>query len=181
MSPQQIQTVVIIGVVVLLLAFRIYRQMREQRWALGSMWVMPIIVALVVILVVAGDTISGSPLAPLAAVVGLAIGFGVGMYQGNHTTLRVDKPGKAVFVKVHPIGIALVTGVLLLRFGIRWVVGGVTGQGAVGPNGLPVITPAEALIGSGLLAVALGSLIGIRWYVKRAYDAAPNVVTQTST
>jgi len=181
MSPQQIQTVAIIGVVVLLLAFRIYRQMREQRWALGGMWVMPIIVALIVLAVVAADTISGSPLAPLAAVVGLAVGFGIGMYQGNHTTLRVDKPGKAVFVKVHPIGIALVTGVLLLRFGIRWVVGGVPGQGAVGASGLPVITPAEALIGSGLLAVALGSLIGIRWYVKRAYDGAPNVVTPTST
>lgn len=154
--------------------------MREQRWAIGGMWVMPIIIGLIVILAVAGDTISGSPLAPLAAIVGLAIGVFVGMYQGNHTTLRVDKPGKAVFVKVHPIGVALLTGVFLLRVGIRWVIGGAPGQGPVGANGLPVITPAEALIGSGLFALALGSIIGIRWYVKRAYDAAPDVAPATS-
>ena len=180
MSPQQIQTIVIIGVVVLLLAYRIYSQTREQRWAVGGMWVVPIIFALVTILAVTGDTISGSPLAPLAAVVGLAIGFGIGMYQGNHTTLRVDKPGKAVFVKVHPIGIAIFMGVLLLRIGIRWVVVGAPGQGPVGANGLPVITPAEALIGSGLFALALGLIVGVRWYVKRAYDAAPSVPAPTT-
>ncbi|HEY7993987.1 MAG TPA: hypothetical protein VID24_07255 [Candidatus Eremiobacteraceae bacterium] len=181
MSPQQIQTVVIIGVLVLLVGFRIYRQTREQRWPLGSMWVMPIIFILIVIIAVAGDTISGSPLAPLAAIVGLAIGFGVGMYQGNHTTLRIDKPGKAVFVKVKPIGTAIFIGVLALRIGIRWVIGGAPGQAAVGANGLPVITPAEAIIGSGLLAVAVGSIIGLRWYVKRAYDEAPTVAAPTTT
>ena len=181
MSPQQIQTVVIIGVLILLVGFRIYRQMREQRWAIGSMWVLPIIFTLILLISVAGDTMSGSALAPLAAIVGLAIGFGIGMYQGNHMTLRVDKPGKAVFVKVRPIGTAIVIGVLALRIGIRWGIGGAPGQAPVGANGLPVITPAEALIGSGLLAVAVGLTIGIRWFVKRAYDTAPNVVTQTPT
>ena len=181
LSPQQIQTVAIIGVLVLLIGFRIYRQSREQRWSLGGMWVMPIIFILLTVVAVAADTITGSPLAPLAAVVGLAIGFGIGMYQGNHTTLRIDKPGKAVFVKVKPIGTAIFIGVLALRLGIRWIAGGMPGQGPVGPNGVPVITPAEALIGSGLLALAVGSIIGLRWFVKRAYDAAPNVVAQTST
>jgi len=181
MSPQQIQTVVVIGVFVLLIGFRIYRQTREQIWPLRRYWLSPVIYGLILALAVLPDSISGSPLSPLAAIVGLAIGFGVGMYQGNHTTLRIDKPGNAVFVKAKPIGTVIVVGVLALRIGLRWVIGGAPGQGPVGANGLPVITPAEAIIGSGLLAIAVGLIIGLRWYVKRAYDEAPNVVTQTST
>jgi len=181
MSQQQIQTAIIVGILILAVGFRIYRLNREQRWTLGGMWVVPIIFILIAVLATLGDTISGSPFAPLAAAMGLGIGFGIGLYQGNHTTLRVDKPGKAVFVKVTPIGNAIFIAVLALRIAIRWVIGGAPGQGAVGSNGLPVITPAEALIGSALLALAVGSLLGLRWYVKQAYDAAPDVATPTTT
>jgi hypothetical protein len=181
MSQQQIQTLVIVGVIILLLGFRIYRSTQEQRWTLRSLWVLPIVFILLTVVIVAGDTISGSPLAPLAAALGLGIGIGIGLYQGNHTALRIDKPGKAVFIKQKPIGIAIFIGVLALRFAIPWVVGGAPGQTAVGPNGVPVVTPAKAIIGSGLLALAVGTIIGLRWFVKQAYDAAPEVATPSST
>jgi Protein of unknown function (DUF1453) len=177
MSQQQIQTLAIVGVIIVLLAFRIWRSTREQRWALGSLWALPIVFILLTGLVVTGDTISGSPLAPLAAALGLGIGVGIGLYQGNHTALRIDKPGKVVFVKQKPIGIAIFMGVLALRIAIRWVVGGAPGQTPVGPNGVPIVTPAEAIIGSGLLALAVGTIVGLRWYVKQAYDAAPSVAS----
>jgi len=174
------QTLIIVGVIILLLGFRIYRSTQEQRWMLGSLWILPIIFILLTIFVVVGDTIAGSHFAPIAAVVGLGIGVGIGLYQGNHTTLRIDKPGKAVFIKQKPIGIAIFIGVLALRFAIRWVVGGAPGQSAVSANGVPVVTPLEAIIGSGLLALAVGTIVGLRWYVKQAYDAAPNVPNPTT-
>lgn len=181
MSSQQIQSLIVIGAIILLLGFRIYRSTREQRWTIGGMWVLPIIFLLLAIIVVVGDTMTGSRVAPLAAVIGLGIGFGIGLYQGNHTALRIDKPSKVVFIRQKPIGIAIFIGVLALRFAIRWIVGGAPGQPAVGANGVPVVTPVEAIIGSGLLAVAVGSIVGLRWYVKQAYDAAPSVATPSAT
>lgn len=176
MSQQQVQNLVQIGILVLVVAlivYRVYRQSREQRWAMSRLWMTPIIFALITIWSVYLDTVFGSMYAPFAAVAGAAVGFGIGMYQGNHTTVRVDKPGKAIFIKVTPIGIAIFLGVLALRFGIRFLAGGFGPQQAAA-NGMPVITPVEAIVGSGLLAVALGSITGLRYYVKRAYDAAPS-------
>lgn len=173
MSQQQIQTVVIIAVVVVLLAYRVYRQTREQRWPMNKLWTSTIVFAIITVFLVYTDTAFGSKLAPLAAVAGAAIGVGIGLYQGNHTTLRVDKQGGAVFIKVTPIGAAIFIGILALRIGLRYLAGGMSGQPDVTSGGMPVVPPLEALLGSGLLALALGSIAGLRWYVKRAYDAVP--------
>jgi len=171
MTPQQIQTVVIVGVLILLIGFRIYRQTREQRWSMKSMWVVPIIFAIITAGVVAFDTTT-SVFAPLAALGGLGIGVAIGMYQGNHTMLRVDKPAHAVYIKVTPIGSLIFVVILALRFVIRFAsMGGVVPD--TSPGTLPPTTPAEALIGSGLLALAVGAITGLRLYVRRAYDAAP--------
>jgi hypothetical protein len=155
------------------LAFRVYRQTREQRWGIANMWIVPLIFLAVTIVVVALDTMQYR-LAPVAAVLGLAAGFGVGLYQGNHTTLRVDKPNKAVFIKVNPIGALIFVGILLLRFSLRFSeMSGMTPQ-QLSSGAVPVVPPAEVLLGSGLLALAAGSIFGLRWYVKTRFDAAPD-------
>jgi uncharacterized membrane protein len=177
MSPQQIQTIVIVAIVALLLAYRVWRQTREQRWPMKTLWTSTIIFAIITVFLVYTDTAFGSVYAPFAAIAGAAVGFGIGMYQGNHTTLRVDKPGNAVFIKVTPVGVAIFIGVLVLRIGLRYVLGGGSAQTAVAQNGFPIVPPLEAIVGSGLLAVALGSIAGLRVYVKRAFDAAPTSTT----
>ena len=166
-----IQTIVGIVVVLAIIAFRVYRQTREQRWAIGRIWLMPGIFVAITVVIVALDT-TQQVFAPLAAVAGLGLGIAIGMYQGNHTTLRVDKPSGSVFVRVTPIGSAIFLVVLALRIGLRFAFfGGVPAPTANGS--VPALPPAEVLLGSGLLALAVGSIIGLRMYVKRAYDTAP--------
>src|SRR5690348_14705757 len=82
------QLLIFIAIIIALLAFRIYRSTREQRWHIQQMWILPAIFLVITIGYVALDT-AQYRLAPLAAVVGLAAGLAVGMYQGNHTTLRI--------------------------------------------------------------------------------------------
>src|ERR1700730_10743126 len=97
------QTLVAILIVCAVVGLRVYRQSREQRWLVGRMWILPAMVLAVTVIAVGIDT-THSVLAPLAGVLGLAAGVGIGLYQVNHTTLRIDKPSKAVFIKVTPLG-----------------------------------------------------------------------------
>jgi len=46
-------------------------------------------------------------------------------------------------------------------------------QAQLQSGALPPVSPLEAMLGSGLLALAAGTIIGLRWYVKTRYDAAP--------
>jgi hypothetical protein len=64
-------------------------------------------------------------------------------------------------------------GVLALRFGLRLVsMGGMSPQ-AIANGQVPQITTTETVLSSALLALALGSIVGLRWYIQRAYDASP--------
>ena len=166
------QTIITIVVIVAVLAFRVYRQTREQRWLIDKMWIVPLIFLAITLVFVAIDT-QQYRLAPLAAILGLAAGVGVGLYQGNHTTLRVDKTNKAVFIKVNPIGSLIFIVILLLRFSLRFSEMSVMTPAQLSSGALPAISPTEVMLGSGLLALAAGSILGLRWYVKSRYGAAP--------
>lgn len=168
-NPQLIVTIVI---VVGLLAFRIYRQSREQRWKIGTLWAAPVVLTLVTVLVVAQD-VKITALAVATALAGLAVGTAVGFYQGTHTRLRVDKPNKLVLVKIAPFGIALFVVIIGLRLVRAFSMLGSMNAQAIQSGAIPAVTPAEAMVGSGLLALAAGTVIGLRWYVQRAFDAAP--------
>ena len=136
------------------------------------MWVAPAVFALLTIVIVGFDT-TQVHLAPLAAVVGLAAGVWVGLYQGTHTTVRVDKPNKAVFITVSPVGIVIFMAILVVRIGIRIATVGPMPQSAGAGSAIPPISPLEAMLSSGLLALAVGSLLGLRWYVQKSYDSVP--------
>lgn len=156
-----------------MLAFRVYRQSREQRWQIGRMWVLPMVFFIITFIVVALDT-TQTVLAPVAAIVGLAAGVGIGLYQGNHTTLRMDKTNKAVYIRVTPLGSAIFVAVLALRIGLRIATMGSLSPQQLQSGAMPLVFPGVAAIGGGLLALAAGSIIGLRWYVQRRYDAAPD-------
>src|SRR5215472_8310847 len=118
MNPTQ--TIIGIIIFILLIGFRIYRQTKEQRWAMSQIWITPGIFLAITVIIVAIDT-TQQIFAPLAAVAGLGLGVAIGMYQGNHTTLRVDKSSRAVFVRITPLGSFIFIAVLLVRFGLRAV------------------------------------------------------------
>jgi len=167
------QTIITIVLILAILAFRVYRQTREQRWPIGQLWISPLIFLAITVLIVAMDTLQNW-IAIVAAIVGLGVGVGIGLYQGNHTTLRIDKPNKAVFIKVTPLGSMIFIGILLLRFGVRFSqMSGVTQQ-QLASGAVPAGSPAEVLLGSGLLALAAGSILGLRLFVLRRYEAAPD-------
>ncbi len=171
MNASTTQTVITVVVILALLGYRMYRQTREQRWSINGMWVVPGIFAALTVVIVAADALQQWVAIP-AAVAGLALGFAIGMYQGNHTVLRFDKPNKAVFIKVTPIGTLIFIAVLAARIALRYPQMRDALQQQT-PGALPVQTPTEALLGSGLLALAVGALAGLRWYIRRAFDAAP--------
>ena len=172
-SHMNTQTIVFIVVILLLIGFRIYRQTTEQRWSMKALWVGPVIFLVLAALIVALDA-TAQPIALPAGIVGLVAGFALGMYQGNHTRLRFDKAAGAVFIRVTPVGSAIFIGVLVLRFALRYPAMSAAMQSQAAGGGLPPPTPLEAIVGSGLLALAAGLMAGLRWYIRRAYDAAPS-------
>jgi len=172
MTSSTTQTIVLILVIAVVIGIRIYRQTREQRWKMGSLWVVPGIFLALTIVIIGVDT-TQAILAPVAGVVGLVAGFAIGLYQGNHTSLRVDKPNQVVYIKVTPIGTLIFMGIIVLRIGFRFATAGSLNQPDLSSGAIPSIPPFEVIISSLLLALAAGTIIGLRWYVKKAYDAAP--------
>jgi hypothetical protein len=167
------QTAVLVITVLLvvgLLAFRIYRAAREQRWSITGMWVVPGIFLLVFAYLLTIDFASSVWVVP-AAIVGLAVGLGIGLYQGTHTTVRADHAAKVVYIKVSPIGNVIFFGVLALRVGMRFLF--VPTSAFNNPHaGQTFVVPAEAaIISSALLALAFGMILGHRIYVQRVYNA----------
>jgi hypothetical protein len=169
MASSTTQTIVLILVIAIVIGFRIYRQSREQQWKMGSLWVLPVIFLALTVVIIAMDT-TQAIVAPVAGVIGLIAGFAIGLYQGNHTTLRIDKPNSVVYIKVTPIGTAIFMVIIVLRIGFRFAT---VGQQSLTSGTIPVIPPFEVLISSLLLALAAGTIVGLRWYVKQRYDATP--------
>ena len=170
MNPT-LQTTIVVVLIVAALGYRIYRQTREQRWSVKTMWIAPGIFAAITVVAVAGDA-TRSWWAILSAVVGAVAGTALGFYQGNHTTLRVDKAAGLVFVKIAPIGMLLFIGILVLRIARGFSTLAGTNAQAMQSGALAAMSPGEAVAGSALLALAVGSIVGLRWYVQRAYSRA---------
>ncbi|HEV2909043.1 MAG TPA: hypothetical protein VGX02_07180, partial [Candidatus Eremiobacteraceae bacterium] len=106
-------------------------------------------------------------------VLALAIGLAIGMYQGTHTTIRVDHTAHAMFVKISPLGSMIFIGVLVLRIAVRYYLTGgfAMASGASAPGALIAHTPAN-LISLLLLVLALGVIAGLRVYLQRFYNRA---------
>jgi hypothetical protein len=165
--------IVVIVVAVVLVGFRIYRLTGERRWSVSRMWIAPAIL-LILAAVVAAIDVRATPFVIVGAVVGLAAGVAIGLYQGTHTTVRVDKAIRSLYVKVSPIGMLIFVGVLALRLGLRYITGSFAPAAtATHSPALPTLTPLAAIAGSALLALAVGMVLGLRVYMQRRYNAAP--------
>ena len=156
MANQSATFIVVVAVIVAMIGYRIYRQTREQRWSVTRMWFAPAAFLALTALIVAADS-QASRLAPALAVAGLVLGVGVGLYQGTHTTVRVDKAAQSLFVKTSPIPQT--------------------------PGGPPfaTVSPVTAMTGSALLVLAAGAVLGLRIYMQRRYNEAPRAAGDKTT
>lgn len=162
---QGIINILIAAAVVGLVVFRVSR---ERKFPIGSLWVFPAILVALGIFDIVMTGVS-SPLDILYMVLAFAAGGAFGWYQGIHSTVRVDKAARAVFLKTSPIGVALFVAALAFRFGARYMSGSFSSS-AMDSGHLP---PAVALTSAITLIFAVGLITGLRFYVKQKYDETP--------
>ena len=165
----RIGTLIIVGVFIIVLGIRLWRMAREQRFRPVTMWILPAIFAAITALLVVADGFT-TPLDAVLFLIALAIGGGIGWYQGTHTAIRYDHAIHAMFVKVSPLGSLIWIAVLALRFGVRYISGGFAAA-TTGPYGEPSIPAPSSgsLVSMLLLVLALGVIAGLRAYLQRAY------------
>jgi|SRR5271165_5278172 len=172
LTPQQLTPIIVVLVIIVVLGIRIWRSTREQRFQPGTMWVVPGIFAAFTLAFIVIERYT-SPLDIALMLVALAIGVAIGMYQGTHTTVRVDHTAHAMFVKISPLGSLIFIGVLILRIAVRYVTGGMTAATAATTDpGMPIPHTTAGLISLLLLVLAVGVIAGLRAYLQRVYDKA---------
>jgi hypothetical protein len=170
MTQAQLIPLITIVLIVLVVGLRIWLMSREQRFKPGGMWVLPIIFALFTVwLIVTEGLTSPSDIALIVAALG--VGFGIGWYQGTHTTVRVDHAAHAMYVKISPLGSLIWIGVILLRIGVRYVSGNFPPSAAISDPQTPMAAAGgpAGLISMILLVLAVGVIVGLRAYLQRVY------------
>jgi hypothetical protein len=172
MTPQQLTPIIVVAAIVLVVGIRIWRSTREQRFRPDGMWVVPALFTAYVIWVIVAEGYT-SPLDIVFMLVALALGGAIGMYQGTHTTVRVDHSAHAMFVKISPLGSLIFIGVLVLRIAVRYVTGGFAlATAANGPPGMATVHTTSGLVSLLLLVLAVGVIAGLRVYLQRVYNRA---------
>jgi Protein of unknown function (DUF1453) len=173
MTQTETTTVIVIAAIAVLVGWRVWRAMREQRMKVAWMWITPTLVAALAawMLIIDGLT---QPADIGLAVVALALGAATGLYQGTHTTVRTDRSAGLIYVKTKPIGAAIVVAVIAARILLRMsAVLPTIQRGAVaGTIALPPKGDAISLISAMLFTFALGVILGLRVYLFRKYRAS---------
>jgi Protein of unknown function (DUF1453) len=166
-------TVIVIAVIALLVGWRVWRAMREQRMKVAYLWVTPALVAALAIWMLVVDGLT-RPLDIAFALVALALGTVTGLYQGTHTVVRIDRRAGLLYVKTKPIGAAIVVAVIAARILLRMsVVLPTIQQGATsGAMPLPPKGDVISLVSGMLFTFALGVILGLRVYLFRKSRAS---------
>ncbi len=159
--------VVVFAIIILVVGIRMWRATREQRFGIGTMWVTPAIFLLIALIIMFVDRLT-SPLDIVLAFLALVVGAGIGLYQGTHTSVRIDRASRAMFVKMSPFGAAIFVAVLAGRIGIRAAFG-MPAPGAPGVQPLPTGGVVN-LVSMMLLFLAVGTVAGLRIYLNRVYN-----------
>jgi energy-converting hydrogenase Eha subunit A len=162
------QGIINILIAAAVLGLVIFRVSRERKFPIGSLWVFPAILVALGIFDIVMTGVS-SPLDILYMVVAFAAGGAFGWYQGIHSTVRIDKAARCVFLKTSPIGIALFVAALAFRFGARYMSGSFSSSAMDSGH----LSPAVALTSAITLIFAVGLITGLRFYVKQKYDETP--------
>jgi hypothetical protein len=170
MNQMHVAQLITVLAIIVLLGVRILRMSREQRFQPARMWFIPALFAILTVWLVVFDGFT-TPLDILLMLVALACGFGIGWYQGSHTTVRVDHEQHAMFVKISPLGGLIWIVVLAFRLGVRYVTGGLQPAMSGDPHAAVAATSGPAgLLSTALLVLAVGIVFGLRAYLQRVYS-----------
>lgn len=156
--------------IIALLAVRVVRMSREQRFTPGRMWFIPGLFAVLTVWLIVFEgytTLLDIALMLLA----LAIGLGIGWYQGTHTVVRVDHDRHAMFVKISPLGALIWIVVIVFRMGVRYLTGGFQPAPGADPRALAASSGLPGTFSMALLVLAVGVIFGLRAYLQRLYAA----------
>lgn len=168
-------TLLFAALIVVALGLRILRASREQQIKVSTIWAAPALFLVLTVWVIYVDRFT-TPLDIVLVAFSVIIGGAIGMYQGNHTTVRIDRQAKVLYVKARPIGIAIFVVVIALRLFIRLPAAFSAAQtGALGPGGMPLPPKGDllSLVSVLLLGVALGLVAGLRVYLLRKFQEQP--------
>jgi len=102
----------------LVLVMIVRRSLRHRRLRAERLWVMPVL-----LLFVAGSTLSASPPAGVVALgaigAALALGAAIGWWRGRLTHIAVDPETHDLTSRTSAIGAILVAGLFAVRYGLR--------------------------------------------------------------
>ncbi|MDQ2908429.1 MAG: DUF1453 family protein [Candidatus Eremiobacteraeota bacterium] len=122
-GPQSSQLVYVV-IIVLVVARFLFRELRERKLRLRSLFVLPAIVGVIGVLlaVVTAMQMLMLPVLALSIFAALVVGTAIGLAVARYTTLRVGPPG-FVFVRGSAATVAIWLGALALRAAARLAVG----------------------------------------------------------
>jgi len=117
-----------VGVIVLVLARFLFRELRVRRMKTGSLFAVPVVIAIIgaftiySVIAVAPDQI---PNVVIGGMVAIVVGVGIGLAVAHFTTVQVAKPG-LLLVRGSWVTVGIWVGALALRLIARWFVSGGT-------------------------------------------------------
>jgi hypothetical protein len=136
----------------LVLALVVRRSLRERKLKAERLWVMPVL-----LLLVAGSSLySTPPTTPWAigaVLVAVALGAVAGWWRGRLTHITIDPATHDLTSRTSPLGVLLVGGLYILRYGLRY-------YGLQHPSVLPggSVAIADALMALAIVMVAVQRL-----------------------
>jgi membrane protein CcdC involved in cytochrome C biogenesis len=130
-----------IGIIVVVMAFRMRGMSKMRPLKLGSLWIVPALYLVVAALMFVQLPPTGW--VAIASVVGLAIGAAVGWQRGKMMQIHVDPETHALNQKASPAAMFFLIALIVVRSGARTVLGQ---SGSVSP----------AMLTDPLIAFALG-------------------------
>jgi hypothetical protein len=142
-----------IPVVLLLMAFRIWRKGgRTRRLRIETMWIMPLLFALLIGAGIAAAPPPMTPLLILALAAALIAGLAVGWLRGRTTSITVEPETHVLNSKLSPAGLVILAALFLTRYAARELLGAHAEEWHVPPTAVV----------DGFMLLAGGSIVGAR-------------------
>ncbi len=165
------QSVVTGGIILLLIAFAVYRRMQAQPvQPQRAVILSAIVVALSAFSLVAANRLTAHPLALVLALPALAVGLGGGLLLMRSIRFWRDEATGALWMKGGVVYLAAWLGTVLLRQIVAYASGAYTTAGSLSP-GQHAVNPALAVLSTDLIIVSMGLWIARAAALVRTYRA----------
>ena len=149
-----VSTLVSIVVVAVIVYFRLLRPVRLRK---SRLWIGPVVMVALTLLVASGTYAERGPLLWIVVAIlgGAVLGIPFGFLRGAHTRVRPTENPHVLVVEPSAIPLAIWFLAFLARFAIKYFV--------------PHAGPTALVWSDGLLAFAVGSVIGARYVIAQKF------------